>query len=113
MRGRPMSAQRFPVLHLVAALYLGWLPGTISAAEVEVTNIQAVHRHGQTFVTWKDLAEGEAGANYRYSLYRSAMPITKDNLAQAELCYRGVLPFSAKLYGSAFNMKDRLDPAKP
>ena len=80
---------------------------------VEVTGIQAVHRHGQTFVTWKDVAEGEAGAKFRYSLYRSEQPITADNLAQAELCYRGVLNNSAKLFGSAFNMKDRLDPAKP
>src|SRR5687767_2102766 len=29
------------------------------AAELEVTGIQVVHRHGQTFVTWKDVAEGE------------------------------------------------------
>src|SRR5262249_54285789 len=83
------------------------------AADLEVTSIKAVHRHGQTFVTWKDVAKGEAGAKYRYSLYRSDQPITADNLAKAELCYRGVLPFSAKLYGSAFTMKDRLDPAKP
>lgn len=84
-----------------------------SAPAAEVTHIQVVHRHGQTFVTWKDVAEGEEGAKYRYSLYRSDQPITAQNLAQAELCYRGVLPFSAKLYGSAFNLKDRLDPTKP
>jgi hypothetical protein len=85
----------------------------VRAADVEVTNIQVAHRHGQTFITWKDVAEGEAGTKYRYSLYRSDQPITQENLAQAELCYRGVLYNSAKLYGSAFNMKDRLDPAKP
>jgi hypothetical protein len=90
-----------------------WFSGFASAAEVAVTNIQAVHRHGQTFVTWKDAAEGEAGAKFRYSLYRAEQPITAKNLPDAELCYRGVLPFSAKLYGSAFNLKDRLDPAKP
>ena len=83
------------------------------AAELEVTAIQAVHRHGQTFVTWKDVAEGEEGAKYRYSLYRSDQPITADNLDKAELCYHGVLNNSAKLFGHAFNMKDRLDPAKP
>lgn len=83
------------------------------AGEVEVTGISAMHRHGQTFVTWKDVAEGEAGATYRYSLYRSDRPITADNLDKAELCYRGVLNFSARLYGTAFNMKDRLDATKP
>src|SRR5687767_9492000 len=85
----------------------------VAAADVGVTGIQAVHRHGQTFVTWKDVAEGEAGAPFRYALYRADRPITPDNLAQAERCYRGVLHNSAKLYGSAFNRKDRLDPAKP
>ena len=83
------------------------------AADPEVTGIQAVHRHGQTFVTWTDVAEGEAGAKFRYSLYRSEQPITADNLDRAELCYHGVLNNSAKLFGHAFNPKDRLDPAKP
>src|SRR5262249_37258695 len=32
---------------------------------------------------------------------------------RAELCYRGVLHNSARLYGTAFNRKDRLDPDKP
>lgn len=84
-----------------------------SAGEVEVTGIRAVYRHGQTFVTWNDVAKGEAGAAYRYSLYRSDRPITADNLGKAELCYRGVLNCSARLYGTAFNMKDRLDVTKP
>lgn len=83
------------------------------AVELEVTAIQAVHRHGQTFVTWKDVAEGEEGATFRYSLYRSGQPITADNLDRAELCYHGVLNCSAKLFGHAFNRKDRLDPDKP
>ena len=85
----------------------------VRADNVTVTEIRAVHRHGQTFVTWKDLAEREAGAKYRYSLYRSDRPITAANVAQAELCYRGVLNNSARLYGTAFNMKDRIDPARP
>ena len=89
------------------------IAATAQAADPEVTAIWAVHRHGQTFVTWKDVAEGEAGAKYRYSLYRSDRPITADNLAQAELCYHGVLNNSAKQFGYAFNLQDRLDPAKP
>ena len=83
------------------------------AADVKVTGIQAVYRNGQTFVTWKDAAEGEEGAKLRYSLYRSATPITQANLSQAECCYNGVLNNSAKLFGSAFYPKDRVDPQKP
>lgn len=83
------------------------------AADLDITAIQAVHRHGQTFVTWKDVAEGEAGTSFRYSLYRAEQPITADSLDRAELCYHGVLNNSAKLFGHAFNQKDRLDPAKP
>ena len=83
------------------------------ANELEVIGINAVHRHGQTFITWKDVAEGEPGAKFRYSLYRSAQPITAANLDKAELCYHGVSNCSAKLFGHVFNMKDRLDPAKP
>jgi predicted esterase len=89
------------------------LVGQNRADAQTVHDIRAVHRHGQTFVTWKDLAQGEEGSRYRYSLYRSGQPITNQNLAQAELCYHGVLNNSARLYGTAFNMKDRIDPAKP
>src|SRR5262245_28392767 len=112
-----MICARFPttsVSRFVAVCCLGLsAPAAVPAAAPEVSGIQAVHRHGQTFVTWKDVVEGEAGAKYRYSLYRSNRPITSQNLAQAELCCRGVLNNSAKLYGSAFNLKDRLDPSKP
>ena len=82
-------------------------------AEREVTGIRAVHRHGQTFVTWRDVAEGEEGAKFRYSLYRADRPITAENWQDAELCYQGVLNNSAKQFGFAFNLKDRLDPSKP
>lgn len=99
------------ILGIVAAILAA--PGLLDAGAPEVTGVRAVHRHGQTFVTWKDVAEGEAGAKVRYSLYRSERPITADNFDKAELCYHGVLPHSARLFGSAFNLKDRLDPAKP
>lgn len=89
------------------------LPLVVRADEPVVVGIQADHRHGQTFVTWKDAAEGEAGAKFRYRLYRSDQPITAENLADAELYYGGVLHNSAKLYGSAFRPDDRLDPTKP
>jgi hypothetical protein len=85
---------------------------TASAEEPHVTDIKAVFRNGQTFITWKDVAEREEGAKFRYSVYRSDKPIGAD-LGGAELLMSGVLNNSAKLFGSAFNMKDRLDPAKP
>jgi hypothetical protein len=87
--------------------------GHCLAADLQVTKIRAVHRHGQTFVTWNDVAEGEEGAKYRYSLYRADEPITDANLDQAELCFYGMLNNSARLFGTAFNQKDRLDPTKP
>ena len=87
--------------------------GTVSnTVAVEVANVRAVCRNGQTFVTWKDVAEGEAGAQFRYSVYRSEKPIAPD-LANAERCMTGVMNNSAKLFGEAFYMKDRLDPEKP
>jgi len=82
-------------------------------ADPAVTDIRALHRDGQTFVTWTDAAEGEAGAKFRYSLYRSEEPITADNLKDAELCYHGVFNNSARLFGTAFTAKDRIDPKKP
>lgn len=99
-------------LLLVATLALS-LPTGILADDLKVTDIRAIHRNGQTFVTWKDVAEGEDGAKVRYSLYRSDRPITADNLDKAERCSHGIVNNSAKLFGSAFNLKDRLDPKKP
>jgi hypothetical protein len=98
---------------LASALVWSPLPAAPADGPVEVTGVRAVHRHGQTFVTWTDVAEGEAGAAYRYTVYRHTEPITASNLAQAEICGRGIPNNSAKLYGSAFNAKDRIDPAKP
>jgi hypothetical protein len=82
------------------------------ASPGEVANIKAVCHNGQTFVTWKDAGEGEEGAKYTYSIYRSDRPIGPD-LAGAEFCMSGVSNNSAKLFGYAFSRKDRLDPAKP
>ncbi|HOX07461.1 MAG TPA: hypothetical protein PK280_13745 [Planctomycetota bacterium] len=82
----------------------------------EVTDIKAVCRNGQTFVTWKDAAEGEAGAKLRYALYRSEAPITQGNLDQAEKRIWGIVNNSAKLYTFSFNGRlavDRLDPKRP
>ncbi len=100
-----------PILSVLLATFLA--SAAARADGPHVTAIKAIHHDGQTFVTWTDAAEGEAGAKFRYSLYRSDRPITQDALGQAELCYRGVLNNSAKQFGEAFWMQDRLDPAKP
>ena len=81
--------------------------------DLRVTGIKAVCRNGQTFVTWKDAAEGASGSALRYSLYRSDHPITQENLASAELCYSGVVNNSAKLYAGAFTQKSRQDTNSP
>jgi hypothetical protein len=89
-------------------------PDTTGAARA--MNIKAVHRDGQTFVTWMDVARGEAGAGYRYAVYRSEKPITQENLAAAEKRVWGIFNNSCKLYSFAFNGRmdvDRLDPQRP
>jgi hypothetical protein len=93
----------------------GWilLSSGLTPGDLKVTGIRAVSHHGQTFVTWKDAAEGEDGAALRYVLYRSASPITEENVGAAEICVSGILNHSGRLFGTAFNPKDRLDPKRP
>ena len=43
--------------------------------------ITAVHKSGQTFITWTEMSDAET----RYNLYRSDEPITTENLNSAEL----------------------------
>jgi len=95
---------------LAFALVLGFAP---PAGDPEVTGVRAVSRNGQTFVTWKDAAEGEEGSGLRYVLYRSASPITEENAGRAEVCVAGIPNNSARLFGTAFTPKDRLDPKRP
>jgi pimeloyl-ACP methyl ester carboxylesterase len=103
------------VIVLLAGASVCGLAGPSRAVGTEPTvgEIRVAHRHGQTFVTWKDLAAGEDGAKVRYSVYRSDRPITADNLKRAELCGHGILNNSARLFGTAFKMKDLLDATKP
>jgi hypothetical protein len=97
----------------VRGLLCVWILLASSPGDVKVTGIRAISRNGQTFVTWKDAAEGEEGAGYRYVLYRSASPLTEENVGGAEVCISGILNHSARLFGTAFNPKDRLDPKRP
>lgn len=80
---------------------------------VEATQIAVEYHDGQSFVTWKDAAEGDQAVRYRYSLYRSDRRITEKSLASAKLVEADIMYNSAKLYGSDFSPKDRLDPSKP
>jgi hypothetical protein len=114
MRGVVMKAFWSRAIGLVTVYGIGL---SVVAANIlmagEVTHLQAVHRHGQTFVTWIDVAPGEEGANYRYRLYRSDRPITSENLSTAEVAATGILHNSARRFGTAFNLKDRLNPDGP
>jgi hypothetical protein len=83
------------------------------SAELNVTNIRAFHRSGQTFVTWKDAAEGEEGANYRYSLYCNDRPITDASLANSEPVIHSIVNNSGKHYGYHMFQQRRLDPSLP
>ncbi len=84
-----------------------------SAADVSVTNIKTLHRDGQTFVTWKDALEGEAGADYRYDLYVSDRPITQASLADLKPAIHGLVNNSGKEYGYHMAAKRRLDASLP
>jgi hypothetical protein len=95
---------------IIVPLFSGGIAGS---GEIHVTGIKAFHRNGQTFVTWKDVAEGAAGAKYRYTVYRSDAPITRNNVGQAQPVIRGILNNSCKLLGLDLKTKDRLDPEKP
>ncbi|MGI9255078.1 MAG: prolyl oligopeptidase family serine peptidase, partial [Thermomicrobiales bacterium] len=52
------------------------------AVSTQALSPAAVHRHGQTFVTWSERAD-LTGESYR--IYRHSAPITSGNLAQATL----------------------------
>lgn len=77
--------------------------GTTTDATPSVTNLQAIHHDGQTFITWKEIdevvmndnvmldemenavTEYAANKSVRYRVYRSAGPITASNLKDSEL----------------------------
>ncbi len=83
---------------------------TCDAGELQVTGVKAVYRDGQVFVTWKDVAEGEAGAKYFYSVYRSDKPITQANVSKATPVIKGIHNNSCRLPGLDINLKDRINP---
>jgi hypothetical protein len=65
-----------------------------------VTNIQAIHHDGQTFLTWTDAAAEAAGATYRYDVYRSVAPISDSaSLKAATLIQAGLFNNSGQVVG--------------
>ncbi len=78
------------------------------------SGLAVLHHDGQSFVTWNDRAQSDAGAGYRYRLYRSHTALTSDaDLANAEHIARGIFNHSGQLFGGAFNPTQRIDPTKP
>ena len=69
-------------------------------APAQPTNLAAVHRSGQTFITWTERAElsGE-----RYRVYRHTQPITGANLAQATMLYE-VAEGSSRFFANRYNV---------
>src|SRR5438552_3516103 len=96
-----------------AGLLAVWSVASGRAEDLKVTGLKVTHHNGQTFITWRDVAEGEAGAADRYTVYRSAMPITQEKLGSAIPCHQGLLNNSALQFGYVFRKADRLDPKKP
>jgi hypothetical protein len=82
-------------------------------AASQVTGIAVQFHDGQTFITWRDAAQGAEDTGLRYSLYRSTQPITDQNLANAQLVAAGIMYNSAKLFSANFAQKDRINPATP
>lgn len=73
-----------------------------------------VHRDGQSYVSWRDRAEGSDGEAYRYRLYRAATPIeSDDDLVGLTPVVEGILNHSGQLFGGAFTPAQRLDAALP
>jgi len=110
-RPRPAARAALPLAIALSALL--WPAGAATQDAPAVTGIAAVHRDGQTFVTWKDVAPGNEGAGYRYALFRSAAPITEETLSHARAVQSGLLNHSGQLFGHAFTPADRVAPGKP
>ncbi|MDD4539828.1 MAG: alpha/beta hydrolase-fold protein [Lentisphaeria bacterium] len=77
-------------------LGLSAMAGTVLSAQLlaaTVTDIQAVYRHGQVFLTWQ---EKDLPAAAELSVFSSEQPITQDNLAEAQVLATRVHKSSAR-----------------
>ena len=90
-----------------ALLALSWLACPLEAAAQGGGGgggggIEAIHRSGQTFLTWN---EDLGGVGERYRIYRHHEPITEANLGDAALLHE-VLEGSGKFYASRYWVVD-------
>lgn len=83
---------------LLVTLGMGLEVADTQAQPAQPTALTAVHRSGQTFITWTERAD-LAGESYR--VYRHTQPITNVNLAQATLLYR-VWEDSGRFYADRY-----------
>lgn len=84
---------------------------SIFGQDLQVSDIKASYKNGQTFITWKDIAEAEEGAKYTYAIYRSESAITEENKGKPYMT--GILNNSGILFGGAFNIKSRASSTTP
>jgi len=88
-----------------------------ASAVSDVTEIVASHAHGQTFITWKDASDGDAGSNIHYAVYRSTETITPATLSKAEKRVWNIPQNSGQIYTFVFSNSgkpvDRSNPAIP
>ena len=80
--------KRLPSLPLIAALAV-----SVASNAASITDVKAVCRHGQVFLTWD---EKELPQDAVLSVYASRSPITAENLPQAMLLAKDILPGSAR-----------------
>ena len=80
--------KKLPSLPLIAALVV-----SAAANAASITEVKAVCRHGQVFLTWN---EKELPPDAILSVYASRTPITAENLPQAMLLAKDILPGSAR-----------------
>ena len=80
--------KKLPSLPLIAALVV-----SAAANAASITEVKAVCRHGQIFLTWN---EKELPQDAVLSVYASRTPITVENLPQAMLLAKDILPGSAR-----------------
>lgn len=85
-----------------------------SETRTTASQMEVVHHDGQSFVSWRDRAIADAGADIRYRVYRARTPITSDaDLASAELITSKILNHSGQLFGSAFKPAQRVVDTAP
>lgn len=79
-------------------LLLSTNPAAAATNALQVTGLSALHRSGQTFLTWREIST-YTGEQYR--LYRHTAPITPTNLAEASFLYQ-VPERSVRFYANYF-----------